>query len=209
MITRAVIRAVLVRGTMTATMSTTAMSYEEIADRFGITLLSARRMVHRRKWPKTKGNDGRAVVQVPNEFLDNHHGKHRDDHHGGHTDEHSGQHDDKGTAGEAEADQSALMADMMARLVTAQDNLAKMAHKLGTAEGEIAALRAQADEARATIVTLTEKASQAETLEALLDSERQRVDEWKAVADRFASQAEKLAAAAETRRSWWPWRRSA
>jgi hypothetical protein len=37
-----------------------------------------------------------------------------------------------------------------------------------------------------------------------IDESRQRADEWKAVADRFASQAELLA----VRRSWWPWRRS-
>jgi hypothetical protein len=46
-------------------------------------------------------------------------------------------------------------------------------------------------------------------LEALLDAERQRVEEWKAVADRFASQVEQLTAAVATRRSWWPWKRSA
>ncbi len=36
-----------------------------------------------------------------------------------------------------------------------------------------------------------------------------KVEEWKAVADRFATQAEKLAEAAEARRGWWPWRRRA
>ncbi len=194
---------------MSATVPTTAMSYEEIAERFGVTLLSARRMVHRRKWQKTKGNDGRAVVQVPNEFLDGHHAKHRDGHYDDHTDRPRDRHNGRDTAGEDDADPPALMADMMARLVAAQDSLAKMAHKLGAAEGEVAALRAQADEARVTIAALTEKANRADTLDALLDSERQRVDEWKAVADRFATQAEKLTAAAEARRGWWPFRRTA
>ncbi len=194
---------------MTATMPTTAMSYEDIAERFGISLPSARRMVHKRKWQKTKGNDGRAVVQVPDEFLDSHHAKHRGGHSDDHTAGHSGRHNDRAAPRESEADPSGLMADVMVRLVAAQDSLTKMAHKLGLAEGEIAALRAQADEALATIADLTAKAGRADVLEARLTAEQQRVDEWKAVADRFASHAEALAAAAEARRRWWPWRRSA
>ena len=45
-------------------------------------------------------------------------------------------------------------------------------------------------------------------LEALLEAERARVEEWKAVADRFAAQTEQVLAA-QARRSWWPWRRRA
>jgi hypothetical protein len=39
--------------------------------------------------------------------------------------------------------------------------------------------------------------------------EKLRIEEWKAVADRFASQAERLVEAAEARRGWWPWKRRA
>src|SRR3954454_22219570 len=66
--------AALVRRTMTSTMATTALTYEELATRTGMSLASARRLVHRRKWRKAKGNDGRAVVQVPDEFLEHHQG---------------------------------------------------------------------------------------------------------------------------------------
>ena len=41
-------------------------------------------------------------------------------------------------------------------------------------------------------------------LTAVVAAEKQRSEEWKAVADRFALQAEALAA----RRSWWPFRRA-
>ena len=51
-------------------MTTLALSYDEIARRLGITIASARRLVHRRRWQKTRSNDGRALVQVPVEFLD-------------------------------------------------------------------------------------------------------------------------------------------
>src|SRR3954452_1873899 len=52
-----------------AAMSTVAMIYEELAEKLGITVASARRLVLRRHWMKTRGNDGRAVIQVPEEFL--------------------------------------------------------------------------------------------------------------------------------------------
>src|SRR3954464_15771799 len=126
--------AVLVRRTMTSTMATTALTYEELAARTGMSLASARRLVHRRKWRKAKGNDGRAVVQVPDDFLDHHKGKHPDAH-GGHS--------------AALVEPSAMMSDVMACLVAAQDNLVEMARKLGSADNEIAALHVQVDEMRA------------------------------------------------------------
>jgi hypothetical protein len=51
-------------------------------------------------------------------------------------------------------------------------------------------------------------AVQLDALRAVLEAEKQRTDEWKAVADRFAGQAEKLVEA-DARRGWWPWRRRA
>ena len=81
-------------------------------------------------------------------------------------------------------------------------------------------MRGERDTAKAAEQAL---AVQLAGLQAVLDAERKlhtgalgqvaeekaRVEEWKAVADRFATQAEKLAAASDARRSWWPWRRSA
>jgi hypothetical protein len=59
-------------------------------------------------------------------------------------------------------------------------------------------------------------AAQVEALNTVLAVERERtaaeqarVEEWKAVADRFATQAEKLTEAAEARRGWWPFRQRA
>jgi hypothetical protein len=50
--------------------------------------------------------------------------------------------------------------------------------------------------------------AQVAALNAFLAAERARVEEWKAVADRFASQAERLTEA-QARRGWWPWRKQA
>ena len=66
-------------------------------------------------------------------------------------------------------------------------------------EREMETLKAERDTERG-------RALQVDTLRAALEIERQRVEEWKAVADRWALQAECLS---EPRRGWWPWRRSA
>src|SRR5919202_171354 len=52
------------------TVTTVAISYEELAHRAGISLLSARRISHRHKWRKIRGNDGRTLVHVPVEYLE-------------------------------------------------------------------------------------------------------------------------------------------
>jgi hypothetical protein len=66
-------------------------------------------------------------------------------------------------------------------------------------EREIEILKSECD-------TECARTVQVDALKAALEIERQRVEEWKAVADRWALQAERLS---KPRRSWWPWRRSA
>jgi len=201
---------------MTSIMPTTALTYEELAARTGMSLASARRLVHRRKWRKAKGNDGRAVVQVPDDFLEHHQGKHRDDRDGGHHDVPSGSHN----GANAFANPSAMMADIMARLAAAQDDVVGMARKLGAADNEIAALRAQIDEVRGArddarverdrwaaqaeqlVTTVDPLKSTIEVLKAALDAEKGRLSELRDERDRRRT-------AATVRRSWWPWRRSA
>jgi hypothetical protein len=121
-------------------MSFGAMTYEALADRLGITVASARRLALRRRWQKGKGNDGRAIVQVPEEFLQNR------------TDSPADRREDS-PAADAEtvppaAPETVLVTDLLARLATAQGELVEMSRKLGAAESDIAALKAQADEAR-------------------------------------------------------------
>ncbi len=162
-------------------MATLALSYDAIADRLRIEVASARRLVHRKKWQKGKGNDGRAVVQVPEEFFENRPDDSRaDSPHDGHDDSRADGHNDS-------------LSSILARLAAAQDELVEMSRRVGAAEGEILVLR-------------QERAAQVEALTALIAAEKQRSEEWKAVADRFALQAEALAAA--QRRSWWPFQRA-
>src|SRR4051812_29299073 len=49
---------------------TVRLTYTELAEARGISLASARRMVHRHKWPKQIGNDGLTRVSIPVSALD-------------------------------------------------------------------------------------------------------------------------------------------
>ena len=48
---------------------TVMITYQELADRLGIDVQSARRRALRAKWPKVPGNDGQARVNVPATVL--------------------------------------------------------------------------------------------------------------------------------------------
>src|SRR4051794_40226079 len=50
-------------------MDTVWLSYDELADRLGITKPSARTLAKRHKWPRRAANDGTARVGVPSEYL--------------------------------------------------------------------------------------------------------------------------------------------
>jgi hypothetical protein len=121
-------------------MSTIAMTYEDLAQRLRISVPSARRLVLRRRWGKGRGNDGKSVVQVPEEFL-----QRRED---SRTD---GLPDDVLTAAmtdPATVAEPAGMADLMTRLAAAQDQLVEMARRQGASEAEANALKAQVEEVR-------------------------------------------------------------
>lgn len=51
-------------------MDVRLLSYDEMADTFRITRESARQLTIRKRWKRTKGNDGKARVEVPVEAVD-------------------------------------------------------------------------------------------------------------------------------------------
>ncbi len=136
----------MVTGTRMATMTTLALSYDQIAAKLGIAPASARRLVHRKKWRKTKGNDGRAIIQVPADVFEGHGDGPNGDHHDNPNDEQHGSHD----GGHYDGPRTAMMTDgalstVLEQLRTAQAELVEMAHRLGAAENEAATLRADRD----------------------------------------------------------------
>ena len=127
-----------VTGTVIGTIvvTTRALHYDELAKRLGITIASSRRLVHRRRWMKAKGNDGRALVQIPVEFLDSRPDDSRSDNpsdspNGSQHDSHQASPDDSPNG----------ISEVLARLTAAQAELVEMARRLGAAEGEVERLR--------------------------------------------------------------------
>ena len=111
-------------------MTTLALSYDEIAKRLGITMASSRRLVHRKRWMKAKGNDGRALVQVPVEFLDSRPDDNLSDGPNG------SQHDSPN-----DSPSDGVVEDSPACLTAAHAELIEMARRLGAAEGEVERFR--------------------------------------------------------------------
>jgi len=50
-------------------MDTESLTYRELADRLGLKLDSARRMVRRKGWGRVPGNDSQVRIKVPVEAL--------------------------------------------------------------------------------------------------------------------------------------------
>jgi hypothetical protein len=186
-------------------MDERTFTYDELATALGKSHEATRAMCIRKRWRRTIGNDGKARITVPIEAVEAH--RTPDVLRAptpSHT-EHTGC-VPQDTSAEPSADARTLIAVLQDRI--------------GELQGRVTGIDIELKEARSTIAELTLKAARVDVLEALLDTERKRVDEireserqhieeWKAVADRFATQAEKLADAAEARRSWWPFRRRA
>jgi hypothetical protein len=163
------------------------MTYPELGEAFGIAPASAKRLAIRRRWPKRPGNDGRARVGVPTEAIPVRAAG-------------DGAGDVTGAvAGESTGDDAGDDTGVVTAVVTVlQRHIERLEQQLAETQKVAADRDAVATERNVLKVQL-------EALNAALASERQHVEEWKAVADRFAQQAERLAA----RRGWWPFRRSA
>jgi hypothetical protein len=183
------------------------LTYDELAEALGIAPDSARRLVARKKWPRKQNNEGRALVAVPSEYLDNRPDSSPD------------------VSPDIEDDATP---DSSPDITQAVSVLTQHIQRL---EKELQEVRSERDAERATAARVALQAAKVDVLEMLIEqerkrveevsaaerqrveevreTERQRVEEWKAVADRFATHAEKLAEAAEARRGWWPWRRRA
>jgi hypothetical protein len=165
------------------------LTYDEVACEMGIARESARQLAIRKRWARQKGNDNKARVGVPEEELQARvtvdHPPHRPS---------DAPSDDTGS------DPSVVQV-LTRHISRLEGELETMKHEReaerGRLQGEIDVLRQERDAERL-------RAVQVDALTAVVAAEKQRSEEWKAVADRFALQAEALA----TRRSWWPFRRA-
>ncbi len=197
------------------------LSYADLAARLGIGHESARQKVKRARWARRKDNTGTVMIGVPVEVLQAHEARKGAPDRAPDDDPELND-DDPDHAPEQVA---AVLVSHINRLereleaLREERDTAKMAEQ--TLALQLAGLRAALDAERALLAGERERSAeeQRRAEERLADercradertaAERQRVEEWKAIADRFASQAEALTRAAESRRGWWPFRRSA
>ena len=173
-------------------LNTVWLDYDELAARFDIARESARQHAKRKRWPRRKANDGRVQVGVPEEALPSCEPVHDPVHNHGSDPVH-----DRGPDPNA--------AGYMNRYIE------KLEQALAEAQEKNRALEQERDAARDTARSIERErdaaTAQVEALKAVLAAERERSDEWKAVADRFALQAEALVKAqaelAAKARPWW------
>ena len=135
------------------------LSYDDMAAALGITPDSARRLATRHKWPRRMGNDGRALVAVPEDRLQQAHDVGAD----------------VGTDSPADVDQDDVPdvgRDARALIGYLERRVGELTDELAAACRVEEEARAEAKEARATAEVLRVQAGQADVLTALVAAER-------------------------------------
>ena len=172
------------------------LTYDDMATALGITPESAKRLAMRRKWPRRPGNDGRALVAVPEDRLDQ-----------------AAAHDD--IEDSADDVTEGVTGDNTGESRDARALIGFLERRIDELSEEVAEARTEARGARFEAESLRVQAGRVDVLAALLEAERTRVAEARAEtvvrvdAGRAlleAVQAERdrlLVEVTEHRRSWW------
>ncbi len=162
-------------------MDTRSLSYHELADILGIERESARHLAFRRRWRRTKGNDGKTRVDVPLEALPQ---------------------PDPATPTGIRSDRSTdSPTDTPADTLTGSEavlirHIERLEAMLADAHARLTDVEADRDAARGeahdAIRAREAVESQIAALNAVLAVERQRTEDMKADRDRWAAQAAQL-----------------
>lgn len=165
---------------------TLSMTYDELAERLGITRNAARVLVQRRKWARyTSQEDGKARVRVPEDELDRL-GARRS----GHEAEHEHPHDVRPGSGEVEAlkDHVRTLREML------DERSATHAAEVERLQDQLHEAQAEADHAKADQVRMAGDVAR-------------MFDELRALADKHAEvqadRAQLTAKLEQARRPWW------
>jgi hypothetical protein len=179
---------------------TKMMTYGEYADAIGRSLPAGRAICLRKGWKRIIGNDGKTRVAVPVDALAKPPRKHA-----------LPEVLPEGVPEALPASLSEAGADARALVALLEARVAELQGRVVELDSEVREGRAELRQTHATIADLTAKAARTEALDLLLASQREVADNLRAERDKWAAQAERLALAApaQQRRRWWPWRRSA
>src|SRR4051812_35663583 len=160
-----------------AGVDTRSLSYDELADMFGIERESARHLAFRRRWRRTKGNDGKARVDVPLEVLPQ-----------------PGPVTPRGGRPDSPTDSSTDTPTGSETVLTR--HIERLEAMLTDAQARLADVEADCDmargEARDAVRAREAVEAQLAALNIVLAIERQRVEDIKADRDRWSAQAAQL-----------------
>ena len=155
---------------MHAMTETRWLTYDDMAERLGITADSARRLATRHKWPRRPGNDGRALVAVPAERLDRPHDPRPD----------AGADDGLDDGHDVGRDARALIGYLERRV-------GELAEELAQSRRVAEDARAEARDARLAADALRVQAGQADVLSALVAAERSHLAEVRSERERLVA----------------------
>ncbi len=161
------------RGVM-AEGATRWLTYDDMATALGITADSARRLTNRHKWPRRAGNDGRALVAVPEDRLQ------QADEPGSKVSPDAAPDDGQDIVADVRRDIRALIAYLESRVGDLTSELAESRRLSEEA-------RAEAREARATAETYRVQAGQVDVLTAVVAAERAHLAEVRVDRDRLVA----------------------
>src|SRR4051794_26478455 len=177
-------------------MAERLMTYAEMEVALRRTPEAVRQLVKRKRWRRVVGNDRKARIAVPLDFIE---ANVPDD-------TQPSVPDDADTTPRTTPGSSPEGVPDVRHEPTGPTGDARVLIEM--LQGRVAELAGEVKDARVLIADLTAKAGRADVAEALLDVERRRADELRTERDRLLDRLT-AAPAAPARRSWWPWRRSA
>ncbi len=175
------------------------LTYEDMGAALGITTESAKRLAMRHKWPRRPGNDGRALVAVPEERLEEAAQLVRGDAIGDGTDD-----DAPVTIGDVtddgRSDARALIGYLERRVEELTDDLADTRNELRAARFEADTLRAQAG--RADVLVALVEAERTRTAEVRTEMTA-RIDLGRTLLEGVQAERDRLLVEVKDRRQSW------
>ncbi len=175
------------------------LTYEDMGAALGITTESAKRLAMRHKWPRRPGNDGRALVAVPEERLEEAAQLVRGDAIGDGTDD-----DTPVTIGDVtddgRSDARALIGYLERRVEELTDDLADTRNELRAARFEADTLRAQAG--RADVLVALVEAERTRTAEVRTEMTA-RIDLGRTLLEGVQAERDRLLVEVKDRRQSW------
>lgn len=161
-------------------MDTKSLTYAELGDALGIAAASAKRLSIRHRWQKHQGNDGKARVTVPVEYLQVEKPVARDV-----TSDLKTDVSEDVTSDNARDDTG----DSLVVVTTLERHIGRLETELAKAESLLAAVSNDRDRQRADKELERAKAAQVDVLKAVLEAEQRRSNELKEERDRWQKAA--------------------